>query len=626
MSNKTTRGCILVCFIYISIFLMFSSALNAASDDINVVAAKKAESGLAKLLSEATAEAKVKFAASLYVELAVVKKQPTTFLEDQLMETIADYCAEELCFEKPAEKKAFEKFMGKLDKSTRIRKLIRKFNRKFKSKKANFYLALKDFDEFADDLKEQLEKLISDWLEDEDQPHILNRYLPIGVENSEYQAEIEVIGGSAPYTWSLNPDPSVVYGLQSSASGNTVVISGYPESCTEDIKITVTDSNGRSASRELTLHAMTEKAAEGKVKLVFSKLKIKPKAARSGDPVTISYSLVNKGKRTAEPFDLFIYISEDGVVNDEDFPIYVGHVNMLRGGATVKPAKPLTIETTLPENFWKVDEYTVGAMADFTDLPGVKKNLYQQTIDKTEFEITATKIDAWFFSWWAYPYEEYGHFCAPSFYTFSMGKSFHTQSKLTRFKINFGDGKTETKSFTDPAYEFTKHLYHDVGTYYARLKLHNTKGEESPWSQPLEIVMPPFHGTCDHYICDLEYPPAPIGSPYPILSKINFYIGNNSDQWGPPQLPQVYLSYDTFLDSGDYNVTPHNMEYHAPWGTLYWGITLPISGCRIESDLFPLDTKSVPSGLYYIIVDSPSAGDPDLRNNRIVSSTKFIVN
>lgn len=78
---------------------------------------------------------------------------------------------------------------------------------------------------------------------------INNASLPLGIINSAYTATLSAAGGSAPYTWNAAGLPA---GFSLAAA--TGVISGIPTSTgTYTVEINVTDNNGGTAARALTL-------------------------------------------------------------------------------------------------------------------------------------------------------------------------------------------------------------------------------------------------------------------------------------------------------------------------------------------------------------------------------------
>lgn len=85
-------------------------------------------------------------------------------------------------------------------------------------------------------------------------PVITSNALADGVELADYYATLTAISGTAPYTWSVSP--ALPNGLALSANG---ILSGKPAAGTAGTttpNFTVTDSNGKSVAKVLTLKIM----------------------------------------------------------------------------------------------------------------------------------------------------------------------------------------------------------------------------------------------------------------------------------------------------------------------------------------------------------------------------------
>ena len=162
-------------------------------------------------------------------------------------------------------------------------------------------------------------------IEISDQLMISTSSLPYGVIDMQYNASLNAMGGTPPYTWSIISGSLPGMNLDSS----TGVISGIA-SATGAFTVTaqITDSHGVVTSKTITI-TINPLMPDLIITLVSG-----PEIAQPGQSVTISNSLRNQGVLNSEAFMVCIYLSPDPDISRSDILLATRYLcNGIESGA-----------------------------------------------------------------------------------------------------------------------------------------------------------------------------------------------------------------------------------------------------------------------------------------------------
>src|SRR5205085_1977353 len=90
-------------------------------------------------------------------------------------------------------------------------------------------------------------------------------------------------------------------------------------------------------------------------------------ATAFGQPVTVHYTLANKGAGDAGPFDVGVFLSNTGVITTAGLPLTTLHFAGLAAGATVSDSVSVTLPSNAPAGFETLSNDLIGFVIDPTN-------------------------------------------------------------------------------------------------------------------------------------------------------------------------------------------------------------------------------------------------------------------